>query len=560
MSGRLPFVNVSLCAVLAVFGFAAAAAAPGAAQNGGEVAEGQRLLAEGDLLADEGKYDAAVLKYMDAYEALLPSMRKLPFKREVKGHFTPRKDMKGLVEKMFEEEIKPEELRADEMGLKALGLIPHDMDLKETMVRLMSEEMAGFYDSRKETMHLIHEDLVPPRPKGQKPGFFEWLFGDPDEGRFEKDENKQVLAHELTHALADQNFDLDKMQEAAKDDSDRSLALMALIEGEAMLTMAGAAAEDWTGESTPAIPAGALAVQMNVLSSMAGALGGKVMRDVPPVLRDTLIFPYTKGLVFVAHQTNAGGWAALDGAYANPPLSTEQVLHPEKYGSGPEADPPTALDLGELKPGDEWKELDRDVVGELVTGIMLAKHGGRKAAAGWDGDTAAIFEGPDDKLGLVWLSTWDSEADAREFARGYAAFQTAKFAPAVKQASDEPAAEEEAAAEKAEGEDAEREAIAEAEDAGNSDERRAAAPAPAPDRFPADDRDDVLQRPLEGGDGDERRVLHVEVRGRDVLVIEGFTSDATKALAKSAFAAARSEKTNKPAAAPENEPGQEADE
>lgn len=516
----VPFLTAIVVSAL----FAAAPARFAAARDAGaaDVPTGQRLLAEGDALADEGKYDEAVLRYMDAYEALLPSMRKLSFKRDVKGHFTPRKDMKGLVEKMFEEAVTPEELRADELGMKALGLIPRDMDLKATMVRLMSEEMAGFYDPKKETMHLIHEELAPPPPKGKKPGLFQRLFGS-GKNQFDKDQNKQVLAHELTHALADQNFDLDAMRESAKGDSDRELAMVALIEGEAMLTMAGAAAEDWAGETTPAIPAGPLETQMNILGSMAGALGGKAMRDVPPVLRETLVFPYTKGLVFVAHQTNAGGWRALDGSYANPPLSTEQVLHPEKYGGGPDADPPTAIDLGELKPGEQWKELDRDVVGELVTGILLAKHGGRKAAAGWDGDTAAIFEDPDGKLGLVWLSTWDSEADAREFARGYAAFQSIKFAPPA------PAPAEAAG-------EGDAETSPENADAGAGAQADTDAGA-----FPAEGRDDALRRPMPA---DEGAASHVELRGSDVLVIEGFAPEATDALTQSAFAAKKSEKTN----------------
>jgi hypothetical protein len=509
----------------------ALAAAQDAKPATGDVAKGQALLAEGDALADEGKYDQAVLRYMDAFEELLPSMRKLAFKRDVKGHFTPRKDMRGLMEKMFEEEVKPEELRADELSMKALGLIPHEMDLKQTMVRLMSEEIAGFYDSEKETMHLIHEELAPPRPKGKNPGLFERLFGDADKGRFDKEQNKQVLAHELTHALADQNFDLDKLREAAEDDGDRELAMVALIEGEAMLTMFGAGAGDWAGVSTPAIPAGPLAVQMNVMGAAAGAMGGAALREVPPVLRETLIFPYMKGLVFVAHQTNRGGWAALDWAYANPPLSTEQVLHPEKYGGGPKADPPTALALGELKPGDGWAELDRDVLGELVIGIMLARHGGRAAAAGWDGDAVATFEGPQGKLGLVWLSTWDTESDAREFARGYAAFQAAKFAPPAPKPPVEAAGDDAAAPAR--------------ELLDDAPPTPPAAPPPAEEAggFPAEGRDDALRRPM---GADAGAVVHVEVRGSDVLVVEGFAADATDGLVQTAFAAEKSEKTNQP--------------
>jgi hypothetical protein len=525
-----------------------------------DVATGERLLAEGDALADEGKYDAAVLKYMDAYEALLPSMRKLPFKRDVKGHFTPRKNMPAMVEQMFAEEVKPEEMRADELAMKALGLIPRDMDLKATMVRLMSEEMAGFYDSKKETMHLIHEELAPPRPKGQKPGLWERLFGDPDKGRFDKEQSKQVLAHELTHALADQNFDLDALREAAEGDGDREMAAVALIEGEAMLTMTGAAAEDWEGTTTASIPAGPLEVQMNVMSSMAGALGGPAMRDVPPVLRETLIFPYTKGLIFVAHQTNAGGWRALDWAYAHPPLSTEQILHPEKYGGGAKADPPTAIDLGELPAGDGWTELDRDTLGELVIGIMLAKHGGRPAAAGWDGDAAATFEGPGGKLGLVWLSTWDTAADAREFARGYAAFQPTKFAsptpaaapPADAEGAEQPPDEQpDADAKDADDELNAGEPEAADADAQNADEAPAGPPAGV---FPPDGGDAAVRRRIPDQDD---ALLHIEVRGSDVLVVEGFPAAVTDALVKGAFEAKKSEKTHK--SKPPRAPGKDAE-
>ena len=85
-----------------------------------------------------------------------------------------------------------------------------------------------------------------------------------------------------------------------------------------------------------------------------------------------------------------------------------------------------SIDLGVLKPGEGWKEVGRNVLGEMQTGVMLKKHGGKTAAAGWDGDRYAVFEGPKNKLGLVWLSTWDSEDDAREFAHGYVGYQTAK--------------------------------------------------------------------------------------------------------------------------------------
>ena len=76
--------------------------------------------------------------------------------------------------------------------------------------------------------------------------------------------------------------------------------------------------------------------------------------------------------------------------------------------------------------GEGWKEVGRNVLGEMQLGILLKKHGGKAAAAGWDGDRYAVFEGPTGKLGLVWASTWDSEDDAREFVRGYVSCQSDK--------------------------------------------------------------------------------------------------------------------------------------
>src|SRR5439155_21659822 len=90
-------------------------------------------------------------------------------------------------------------------------------------------------------------------------------------------------------------------------------------------------------------------------------------------------------------------------------------------------DGPMAIDLGALNPGAGWTELGRNVLGEMQLTVLLRRHGGKSAAAGWDGDRYAVFEGPQDRLGLVWLSTWDSEDDAREFADGYTRFQATKL-------------------------------------------------------------------------------------------------------------------------------------
>jgi hypothetical protein len=351
---------------------------------------------------------------------LLPKLRKIPFKHEVKRDVTKRENMKDLILKEIDEDMTPQEFRANELAMKAFGLLPADYNLREALAQVYSEEVAAFYDPKTKTMHLIEE---PKKAVEKKIGLLERLFGKKSE--FDKDENKTVIAHELTHALADQHYDLDTLQKAVKKDDDRSLALAALIEGEATLAMFGASMDDWEGDIIH-LPAENLEWTFNLISPfMAFMGGGKAIRSAPAIISESMIFPYFRGMVFCAKLTNKGGWAAIDEVYRDPPLSTEQILHPEKYRETP--DYPMSIDLAALAAGDGWKEAGRNVLGEMQLGILLKKHGGKAAAAGWDGDRYAVFEGAKGKLGLVWASTWDSEDDAREFMRGYLACQSDKI-------------------------------------------------------------------------------------------------------------------------------------
>jgi hypothetical protein len=395
-------------------------AAPGRADEADTLKAGTKLLEAGDRLADDGKPSEAQLRYKNAFEKLLPRLRKIPFKHEVKRDVTKREAMKAMLLKEFDEDMTPQEFRANEMAMKAFGLVPRSLDLKPLLIQVYSEEIAAFYDPKTKTMHMIEE---PEAKTKAQPTFLERLFG--KKAGFDKDENKTVIAHELTHALADQHYDLDALHKDAKHDDDRSLAVSALIEGEATLAMMGAQMDDWDGSKVTKMPADDLDRGLSFITPFLSMMGGgKSLRSAPPIISETMIFPYLRGMVFCAKLTNDGGWKAVDEAYRNPPASTEQILHPEKYKAKP--DLPTIIELGELKPGTPWKELGRNVLGELQTAVMLGRQGA-KAAAGWDGDRYAVFEGPDEKLGLVWLSTWDGDDDAREFAQAYARYQTRRM-------------------------------------------------------------------------------------------------------------------------------------
>jgi hypothetical protein len=457
-----------------------------------DVDAGKKLLDEGDALADKEKPTEATLRYKQAFEHLLPTMRKIPFKTEVKRDVTDRGALKDVMLKEFEEEMTPAEFHASDLGMKALGFIPRTLDFKALMVQAYSEEIAAFYDPRTKTMHLIKE----PEAALKKPlTLIERALGKTN--GFNKDENKTVIAHELTHALADQNFDLHALQKSIKNDDDRSLALSSLIEGEATLTMVGAQMADWQGEKIAKIPAENLERTFGLLMAFMPLAGGKTLREAPAILSESMLFPYFRGMVFCAKLTNKGGWKALDEAYRNPPLSTEQILHPEKNGANP--DVPRAIDLGTLTVADPWKELGRNVVGEMQAGILLRKHGGKGAAVGWDGDQFAVFEAPDDQIGLVWLSTWDTPEDAKRFANAYARFQSTKLGP---------------------------------------------------DASMPDDLPDSLRRSR----GDT--VYAVELRGTDVAIVEGFPTELTESLLSQSQHATRTEKTHQPVNSDPAEPGQ----
>ena len=261
---------------------------------------GTRLLAEGDKLADDGKPAEAVIRYKKAFEQILPHLRHIPFKHEVKRDVTKREAMKAMLLKEFDEDMTPEEFRANELAMKAFGLVPRNLDLKPLLVQVYSEEIAAFYDPKTKTMHLIEE---PEAKLKAQPTLLERLFG--KKGGFDKDENKTVIAHELTHALSDQHYDLDRLHKDAKHDDDRALAVSALIEGEATLAMMGVSMDDWDGSKITQMPAADLDRGLSFITPFLTFMGGGKTLKQRPVdhLRDhDLSVPSGHGLLRQAHE------------------------------------------------------------------------------------------------------------------------------------------------------------------------------------------------------------------------------------------------------------------
>lgn len=411
----------ALFVVLAICGFAAAAdeGATKTKENSETPArlsdsEIESLTLDGDRLADQGDYLNALRKYTKAYMGVVSEIRGQAFERNVEPKMFTRKELGQEMLEQMEKEYTADELKLMDASYKVLGMMNPELNAAQLMTDLLTEEVAGFYDPDNKRMVLIVEH----DQKKSNPGWLGKLLG--AKPTFDKEEQKTTLAHELTHALQDQLYDLNAMQEKIEDDDDMLLAFSALVEGDATLLMFAEAGDSDIRTMDP----DAMRTTFNLMSWMMPLAGGETYRKCPPIMRESLTFPYLQGMLFALSMAS-DGWPSIHQAYTKPPLSTEQVLHPEKYRDPEQFDAPQEVQLPRLsKQIKAWKELGGNCLGELQTSIMLKKvRGGTRAAIGWDGDRYEVFEGPDGKLAVVHVSVWDTKEDAKEFIDAYLAMR-----------------------------------------------------------------------------------------------------------------------------------------
>jgi hypothetical protein len=320
-----------------------------------------------------------------AIEAQVVEIRGLEPKREVTRRFIDETELRTMITALFDEESPPEYVAANERLLKALGLIPADANLRTLTLDLLSGGVGGFYRSSENTLYVLSKTGLP--------GVNERI----------------TFAHEYDHALQDQNTSVFSDQEGILDQTDRILARQATYEGDATLLMTLWAAANFDLSDI---------AEMLALSSDPEALA--LLDRMPPILRETLLFPYLTGLNFVQSAQLPGGWEAVDALYDRMPESTEQILHPEKYETN---ERPVAIDLPDdlaSQLGTGWSVAMEDTFGEFQLGIWLGEAGlatavADAAAAGWGGDRLAVVDGPNDTWGVIVETTWDSATDATEF-------------------------------------------------------------------------------------------------------------------------------------------------
>jgi hypothetical protein len=329
----------------------------------------------------------------------------LPIKHPVKRKLTSRKEVEKYFLDSFKDDESAKHLTQAEVVLKKFGLIPRDSSLEGTLLALYTEAVAGYYDPKTKTVYLL-----------------DWL--DPDA-------QKPVLAHELTHALQDQNFDLTKFMKHGQqkktgkydvETSEAESARVALMEGQAAAVMIDylLAPQGRTVEGSPDV---ARAIQAGILSDE----GAPIMHKAPLYLKEDLKFPYTYGLNFVLDLLKISKQEAFAEAFQNPPADTRQIMQPQTYLDHQVVQPLPMPDFDRLL-GHDWQRFDVDSVGEFDIAVLAREYGApvgdaMKMSNDWRHQYyfAAAKKGvkpqkPGD-VSLIYVSRWSTPDAAEKFAK-----------------------------------------------------------------------------------------------------------------------------------------------
>jgi hypothetical protein len=294
-------------------------------------------------------------------------------------------------------QIEEVEIERARLVYGALGLLDADADLHSMFEGVLGEQVIGYYDP--DTGRLVIRDDVMAGLAG--------AFG-PEQTQ----EARLVLVHELVHALQDQRLGLGESYEKERT-ADADNAFRAVVEGDATLAMLAHALRQ---QGIPLSAATAGIQQMGDYLDLNALVRGEKLDDAPAILRVTLVAPYLRGLQFVAAVQGRGGWPAVNNAHRRPPVTSEQVLHPEKYFA---REPAEAIEISDnedvLAAG--FERVEEDTLGELELGVYLGQGHpsgtNEEAAAGWAGDHLAVYR-RGKAAAVIWWTTWDTDADAAE--------------------------------------------------------------------------------------------------------------------------------------------------
>ena len=339
---------------------------------------------------NDADFYAATNEVLQAMSKILD----LPVRSRLQESIRNKEQIRAYLVGEQDKEESPEKRYVDRRTLEAFGLIPKGFPLDSFLLDLLTDQVAGLYDAQRKEFFIASWIS----PADQKP----------------------VMAHELTHALDDQYFHLDKWEKAAHSNDDASLARDAVIEGSAVAAMMDYTLAD-LHTSVRELPDVAPFIESSVADEMDKDPN---LAKAPPFVRDELLFPYLEGAKFTQRVLKAtGSWADFQKVFKDPPLSTQQILHPDLYFDHLK---PETVRLPHLKSDMPrgYLELDDDIVGEFALGEVLKQFLGpgdaEEYAPMWRGDRYALFENKSSKQTiLVVLLALRSESDTKRFFAAY---------------------------------------------------------------------------------------------------------------------------------------------
>ena len=326
---------------------------------------------------------------MRSIEAEVSQLRGFQPLRPVERRLFTTDELRSYVLDEFLADYTVQEAQAEAEILFMLGLLPEILDLRQLYTDLLNEQIAGFYDTENDEMVVVCES-----------GF--------------SGVERLTYAHEFVHALQDQLYGFETSlaysDTACEDNSQRCAATQALFEGDATLLQ-----EQW-------LRMFARAEDLEDLALFFSSFTMPIYESAPPYIQADFTFPYLEGLFFVRSLYLKDGWASVDDAFLNPPQSTEQILHPERYPW----DNVVTLGIPDLSTLSErgWEIAYQDVLGEWtllkMLEVYLPESEASMAAEGWGGDFVILLDNPE--LGaqaVLQIIQWDSMRDAHEFTAAY---------------------------------------------------------------------------------------------------------------------------------------------
>jgi hypothetical protein len=375
-----------------------------------------------------------LFKSVDDILSFVSTDTKLPIQHSVKRKLITRDEVNKYLTEKFDEDEGTKRLERSEVVLKKFGLLDRDFHLRPFLISLLTEQVAGFYDNKTKTVNLL-----------------DWI---------DVDEQKPVLAHELTHALQDQKVDLTKWSEVGSNDIAKNVdednrhiqtdegdtARDAVAEGQAMVVFL-----DYTLRATGKTLADSPELAEHMKDTVSDPAGSPILARAPLLLQQSLLFPYSEGLGFEdAVLLKGGREAAFAGVLATPPTSTFEIMHPVAYMTHV---PVPVLRMPDIHPviDADWTPYDVGVMGEFDVRILTELFGGKQIAdaltPSWNGGIYYAAQKksavtPEAKaatgsIGLLYESKWKNEDSARSFLRVYAGQLPRKYSGLSRRPMDE---------------------------------------------------------------------------------------------------------------------------